>query len=384
MGEAAVAVARAAGYRNAGTIEFLVEGTGDPASFYFLEMNTRLQVEHPITEQVVGVDLAAAQIRIAAGEPLPWTQEELSQRGHAIELRIYAEDPARGLSPAGWACCALSRAGDARRPRRLRLRRRRRGQRPLRPADRQADRVTAIRAKPPVIARIAALTSFPILGIRTNTASLLESAEAPAVHRRGDRHGFLDAESATRSARALVAEPPPEALAVAAVVGEGDVRPRGRPSEPADRNALAVFLPIRGHRCGICACDGALRSATGATRWPPSPDARSHTASAAPGRRGCSSTAGSTSSERDRRTGRHRKHADEASLAAPMPATVVAINVTAGQTVKAGDVLVVLEAMKMELAVTAPRDGRIRAIACRVGELVQPGVPLVEFDVRPT
>ena len=77
-------------------------------------------------------------------------------------------------------------------------------------------------------------------------------------------------------------------------------------------------------------------------------------------------------------------HQDQAALAAPMPATVVAIHVTPGQAVTAGDVLVVLEAMKMELAVTAPRDGRVRAIACRVGELVQPGVPLVEFDERPT
>jgi biotin carboxyl carrier protein len=75
---------------------------------------------------------------------------------------------------------------------------------------------------------------------------------------------------------------------------------------------------------------------------------------------------------------------DEASLSAPMPATVVAINVTAGQAVQAGDVLVVLEAMKMELGVTAPHDGRVRAVACHVGELVQPGIPLVEFDERPT
>ena len=75
---------------------------------------------------------------------------------------------------------------------------------------------------------------------------------------------------------------------------------------------------------------------------------------------------------------------DEASLSAPMPATVVAINVTAGQAVQAGDVLVVLEAMKMELAVTAPHDGRVRAIACHVGELVQPGIPLIEFDESPT
>jgi 3-methylcrotonyl-CoA carboxylase alpha subunit len=78
------------------------------------------------------------------------------------------------------------------------------------------------------------------------------------------------------------------------------------------------------------------------------------------------------------------RHRDEAALAAPMPATVVAINITPGQDVKAGDALVVLEAMKMELAVTAPHDGRVRRVACRVGELVQPGVPLVELDEGPT
>jgi acetyl-CoA carboxylase biotin carboxylase subunit len=99
MGEAAVAAARAAGYRNAGTIEFLLEGSGDDASFYFLEMNTRLQVEHAVTEAVAGIDIVRAQLDVAGGAPLPWTQSTLVQRGHAIECRVYAEDPASGFLP---------------------------------------------------------------------------------------------------------------------------------------------------------------------------------------------------------------------------------------------------------------------------------------------
>ncbi|MEZ4657737.1 MAG: acetyl-CoA carboxylase biotin carboxylase subunit [Caldilineaceae bacterium] len=97
MGAAAVAAARAVAYQNAGTVEFLV----DPQhNFYFLEMNTRLQVEHPITELVTGIDLVRAQIQVAAGQPLPFTQADVRQRGHAIECRIYAEDAAHGFLPS--------------------------------------------------------------------------------------------------------------------------------------------------------------------------------------------------------------------------------------------------------------------------------------------
>lgn len=97
MGETAVRAAQACGYRNAGTIEFLVDSR---RRFFFLEMNTRLQVEHPLTELRTGIDLVALQIRIAAGEPLPWRQEEITFRGHAIECRICAEDPANDFLPA--------------------------------------------------------------------------------------------------------------------------------------------------------------------------------------------------------------------------------------------------------------------------------------------
>ena len=227
MGDAAVAVARAAGYRNAGTIEFLLDPS--TASFYFLEMNTRLQVEHPITEQVVGVDLVAAQIRIAAGEPLAWSQEQLSQRGHAIELRIYAEDPLQRYLP---------QAGP------LLLYRE-----PVMPGIRvdsgfiEGDEIGV--HYDPLIAKLiaygesreaarrralAALRSFPILGLKTNATLLLDLLDHPRfVSGDVDTH-FLDAEAETLRAR-LAVEPPAAVHVVAGAISGEDP---GGPS-PATR-----------------------------------------------------------------------------------------------------------------------------------------------------
>jgi propionyl-CoA carboxylase alpha chain/3-methylcrotonyl-CoA carboxylase alpha subunit/acetyl-CoA/propionyl-CoA carboxylase biotin carboxyl carrier protein len=105
--ETAAGIARKAGYRNAGTVEFIFGTQGDQAEYYFLEMNTRLQVEHPVTEQIVGKDLVLEQLKVAAGEKLAFTQDDIEDKGHAIEFRIYAEDPGRGYTPTTGPILAL-------------------------------------------------------------------------------------------------------------------------------------------------------------------------------------------------------------------------------------------------------------------------------------
>ncbi len=193
IGDAAVRAAAAASYQNAGTIEFLLEGGGDEARFYFLEMNTRLQVEHPITEEVAGVDLVRAQIAIAGGARLPWTSDTLTQRGHAIECRVYAEDPDQGYLPqAGPLLVYREPAGPGIR---------------VDGGVREGDAITV--HYDPLLAKLiaradtrdaaiarasAALRQFAVLGIRTNVPFLIAVLNHPRF-RAGeiDTH-FLDAE----------------------------------------------------------------------------------------------------------------------------------------------------------------------------------------------
>ena len=229
MGEAAVAAARAAGYRNAGTVEFLLEGEGNEARFYFLEMNTRLQVEHAITEEVTGVDLVHAQLAVAAGRPLPWMHATRNQRGHAVECRVYAEDPRHGFLPQAGPLLTY--------------------QEPSGPGLRvdsgviQGDYIGV--QYDPLIAKLiahapsrdaalaraaAALGRFPILGIRTNVPFLRRALRHPQV-RRGDVHtGFLDAHLDELTAPVT---PPAGVLAAAAYSGwqERSARPTGATQE---------------------------------------------------------------------------------------------------------------------------------------------------------
>jgi acetyl-CoA carboxylase biotin carboxylase subunit len=195
MGAAAVAAAEAVGYVNAGTVEFLLEGHGDEARFFFLEMNTRLQVEHPVTECVTGVDLVRAQLLVASGAPLPWTQQSLSQRGHAIECRVYAEDPSRDFLPqAGQLLMYREPAGPG-----------------VRVDSGVAEGGEVSVFYDPMLAKlivygetrdlaiaraVSGLRRFIILGVRTNIPFLVNILQSEAFRSGAVHTGFLDAEGA--------------------------------------------------------------------------------------------------------------------------------------------------------------------------------------------
>jgi acetyl-CoA carboxylase biotin carboxylase subunit len=230
MGQAAVAAARAAGYRNAGTIEFLLEGAGDTARFYFLEMNTRLQVEHPVTEAVTGVDLVQAQLTVAAGGPLPWSQEALSQRGHAIEVRVYAEDPAHGFVPqAGPLLIYREPQGPG-----IRVDSgvREGGAVSVNYDPLLAKLTVTAETRDAAIARaVTALHAFPVLGIRTNIP-FLGRILGHADFRKGHLHtGFIE-----QHLEDLLAAPevPDSAVAAAAVLGASGAAPADTPATTVD------------------------------------------------------------------------------------------------------------------------------------------------------
>jgi acetyl/propionyl-CoA carboxylase alpha subunit len=242
MGEAAVAAARAAGYINAGTVEFLLDGEGDDARFYFLEMNTRLQVEHPVTEAVAGVDLVHAQLTVAGGGRLPWTQEQLAQRGHAIECRVYAEDATQDFLP---------QAG------RLLMYREPKGpgvrvdagviegsEVPVFYDPLLAKIIVSAESRDAAVARARAiLRRYVVLGIRTNLPFLGAILRHPRFVAGALDTAFLDTESAAIVA-SLTGEPPDAALAAAAIHQEARSRGDGRTRGPT--GGVDPFETIQG------------------------------------------------------------------------------------------------------------------------------------------
>jgi acetyl-CoA carboxylase biotin carboxylase subunit len=332
MTHAAVAVARAADYRNAGTVEFLVElgaGAGRPR-FYFLEMNTRLQVEHPVTEQVTGLDLVRAQLLVASGEPLPWSERELSQRGHAIEARIYAEDPSRGFIPQA------GRLVEYREPQlpgvRIDSGVTEGSEVPVNYDPMIAKVIATAESRPLAINRLAAaLREVSIRGVRTNLPFLLRILELDQFRCAAIDTGFLDREGAALAASAAAEGP--------------------APTEPLDGTGVApTEAPVGG---------GTRRVAFDPWNGISARAASKPAAAVRPRRR---SAGGS-----------------QQTVMAPMPATVLKVAVKPGDAVKKGDLIVLLEAMKMELPVRAPADGVIASVMCQVGDLVQADATLVEL-----
>ena len=366
MGAAAVQAAKAIGYVGAGTVEFIADGSGPlrPDGFWFMEMNTRLQVEHPVTEAITGLDLVEWQLRVACGEPLPKRQEELAIRGHAIEARLYAEDPAKGFLPATGTLTHLAfPPGPAGR---LRRARRRHDQPVVRPDDRQADRARADarRGAPGAGAR-----ARRDAGGRLDHQPRLPGAAGAAARLR------------RRAARHRADRPPPRGAdrAGGAVAGGAGARGAGgrgaaRPAGPARRlRALGAARPalgVRGAHRG--ARDRTASGWTGgrsrcspatAASWRSRPTAASGATAVTVAGRTVTVFDGAEAhvfAVPDPLAGGAEAQAAADDLRAPMPGLVKALAAAPGATVRRGEVLVVLEAMKMEHALdrAARRGGR--------------------------
>jgi acetyl-CoA/propionyl-CoA carboxylase biotin carboxyl carrier protein len=402
---AAVAAARACGYVSAGTVEFIMSADR-PDEFFFMEMNTRLQVEHPVTEAVLGVDLVEWQVRVAAGERLPGAAVVPGANGHAVEARVYAEDPRRGFLPSTGTVLRLEEASS--RPH-IRV------DSALREGlvigtsyDPMLAKVVAWgRDRAEALARLqGALGVTSVLGVTTNVGFLRRLLAHPDVVA-----GRLDTELVERIAPELM-EPAPlgPAVAAAALLPGLLASPAGPVIDPWDRldgwrvtgpAEVATEWEVAGQTIEVgVGGDGAVRIGTAA----PTP-ARARLADrdlvletdgvaarfayALDGEAvwlGYDGDVWKFIPRRDRIDRAGPSGAGSGRLSSPMPGTVLAVHVNPGDTVRAGQPVVVVEAMKMEYVVAAPRDGTVDELLVRAGESVRLDQPLAVItspEVRP-
>jgi geranyl-CoA carboxylase alpha subunit len=393
MGEAAVAATRAVGYVNAGTIEFLVDASG---GFYFLEMNTRLQVEHPVTEMVTGLDLVEWQLRVAAGEPLPLQQDAIQIRGHAIEARLYAEDPAADFLPQSGQVIAWEppQGPGIRVDHGLRS-----GVRISTFYDPMIAKVIAYGSdRDQAIRRLVlALEDATLAGLPTNRGFLLACLTSPAFAAGALSTSFIAEHVATAEAG-----PRLETVALAAALlyaRLADRQPaalRGWRSAPWDLETLELECGGWSGRVGIAiAGDGTytahLDGKTTTVRLPE--DRRDRCRVQIDGVDEPITAIGSGAElylahhgadfvVRERLT-KSEEAATGGSVIvrAPMPGVVVAVNVAKDAQVDKGQTLLVLAAMKMELRIIAPIRGSVAAIHASAGDQVPIRRALVE--IRP-
>ncbi len=421
MGEAAVAAARAVGYEGAGTVEFITDQDG---RFYFMEMNTRLQVEHPVTEMITGHDLVEWQLRVAAGEPLPATQEQLAIRGHAIEARVYAENPEKGFLPStgrlehlrapaavGFEIGATPRGNGAADPAGVRID----------SGVREGDSISPYydpmiaklivwgRDREQAIARMStALSDYEIVGPATNVAFLKRLMHCDAFAGADLDTGLIERERAALLPAARDPEPGVLAQAAAAVLmleRAGDAAaPSGDPwaARSGWRGGAWLSRTLmfgRGQRqfpvrvdyakngytvhvgdVAVCLAELALdadgrrvRGLTGGEAFDTGAMLRGETLHlfTAQGAVQLAYVPALAHVGEDADTG--------GGVTAPMPGKVVAILCEAGKRVERGAPLVVMEAMKMEHTINAPSAGTVSELLFAVGDQVPEGAPLLAF-----
>lgn len=419
MGEAAIAAARAVDYVGAGTVEFIVaaDAEGRPGEFFFMEMNTRLQVEHPVTEMTLGLDLVEWQLRVAAGEALPLKQDEVHARGHAIEVRLYAEDPEHGFLPGSGTLHSLRLPPPSDHVR-------------IDAGVVEGDTVSVF--YDPMIAKLIvhdatrtaallrlreALAGIDVVGPKSNIAFLEALARHPAIVEGRidtgylDRHldEFLDATS-DDEVRTPLTDPAVIAATIASLLREeAGAREAGvdsaDPHSPwarADAFRLGhpgkrlVALLHRGarHEIAVHGCNGRYELAHGeesvsvegaqiiGDRLTARYDGVARRADvfiAADritvhdgGRRDVFEPAPAFAYAVTLSTASDR-------IVAPMPGRIVLVKATAGAEVAEGDELLVMEAMKMELTLRAPRAGSIETVNAVVGEFVDADAVLVQL-----
>ncbi|HEX5952223.1 MAG TPA: acetyl/propionyl/methylcrotonyl-CoA carboxylase subunit alpha [Rhodanobacteraceae bacterium] len=406
MGAAAVAAAKAVDYVGAGTVEFIVGPKGD---FHFMEMNTRLQVEHPVTEMTHGIDLVEWQLRIADGQPVPWTQEQVRSRGHAIEVRLYAEDPDHGFLPGSGKLTRLQLPEASAHVR-------------LDGGVIEGDTVTIF--YDPMIAKLIvwdadrpsalqrmreALAACEITGPKSNVAFLERLVRHPAVIEHRIDTGYLD-----RHLDEFVAgdaEPDPRTLFAAAVAAllhdEGHaVRDAADPHSPWNRadawrvghaGKRLVALAANGQRSEVeawghagayrlqagevrCTVEGARRD--GRTLSARFDGAATRVEVRADASRVLLHDANGSRWRFERVPAFAWEASDDAAgnqVTAPMPGRIVLVRAEPGAAVEAGQELLVLEAMKMELSLKAPRAGTIEDVGAAAGDFVEADAVLIRF-----
>lgn len=376
MGEAAVQAARSCGYVGAGTVEFIVPGN-DPASYYFMEMNTRLQVEHPVTELITGLDLVEWQLRVASGERLPYAQQDITLTGWAIEARVCAEDPSRGFLPSGGTVLALRepQGGGVRTDSGL------------------SEGVPVGSLYDPMLSKViaygpdratalrklrAALADTVILGVPTNAGFLRRLLAHPDVV-----SGDLDTGLVEREAEGLVPDGvPDEVYAAAAAVRLDALAPRpdaGGWTDPFSvpsgwrtggvRAPLVFPLRVAGRE--PVAQNSPASATVTADRVTVEQDGtvvHFHRSGDWLGRDGDTWHVQDHDPVEASLSGAGRGGAD--TLAAPMPGTVTVVKVAVGDEVEAGQSLLVVEAMKMEHVIAAPHAGTVTELDVTAGATV--------------